>query len=119
MNEMKMDNLQFIIAQILLIDPTSEKPRVHPRRKSIKKVQLIKRLEKLVQGYEESQIDIELDDYYLAIESLKKKKKKDYEELLDEIVLAYSSHSKLKKSKSKNEVSRIPINMVVPSEKIK
>lgn len=119
MTELKRENLQFIVAQVLLIDPTSEHPRVHPRRKNIKKIQLIKRLEKLIQGYEESQIDVELKDYYLAIENIKDMQNNVYEELLEEIVLAYTPHSKLKKSSLKNEVSRIPIDIVVPLEKIK
>ena len=119
MTELKRENLQFIVAQVLLIDPTSEHPRVHSRRKNIKKIQHIKRLEKLIQGYEEAQIDVELKEYYLAIENIKDMKNKTYEELLEEIVLAYTPHSKLKKNPLKNEVSRIPIDIVVPSEKIK
>lgn len=119
MNKMKRNNLQFIIAQVLLVDPTSETPRVHPRRKNIKKVQLVKRLEKLIQGYEECQIDIKLGDYYLAIENIKNMQNNDYEELLEEFVLSYTPHSKLKKRQLKNEVSRIPIDVIVPLEKIK
>ncbi|STD75642.1 Uncharacterised protein [Enterococcus faecium] len=32
------EDMKFVIAQILLIDPASERPRIHPKRTQIKEV---------------------------------------------------------------------------------
>ncbi len=82
--------MNYVIAQILLINPSSEFPKIHPKRRTMKRGQLIKRLELLVHNYEEKGIELELDPYKKTIQQLRKMSDlKCYQQLIDEIVLSY------------------------------
>ncbi|EPI2203909.1 MULTISPECIES: hypothetical protein [Enterococcus] len=86
----KNKEMNYVIAQILLINPSSEFPKIHPKRRTMKRGQLIKRLELLVHNYEEKGIELELDPYKKTIQQLRKMSDlKCYQQLIDEIVLSY------------------------------
>ncbi|HGC5945076.1 TPA: hypothetical protein ACIZC1_002575 [Enterococcus faecalis] len=107
-NEMK-----WVIAQILLIDPTSEHPRIHPKRTEMKKGQLTKRLELLVQAYEEKNVPIDLEPYKETIKTLRKMRMQgEYQTLIDEIVLGVSvanqKEKQAKEARKKMDQSTIP-----------
>jgi hypothetical protein len=80
---MKNETIVHTLSQILLVDPASETPRIHNKRKSISKRQLIRRLELLVQEMEELEIEIDLTEYKETIAHLKKiKATHEYNELI-------------------------------------
>lgn len=86
----KNKEMEYVIAQILLVNPSSECPKIHPKRTTIKRGQLIKRLELLVQSYEEKGIELDLEPYKKTIQHLRKMSdKENYQTLIDEIVLSY------------------------------
>ncbi len=106
-NEMK-----WVIAQILLIDPISEHPRIHPKRTEMKKGQLIKRLELLVYAYEEKNVPIDLEPYKETIKALRKMRvQEEYQPLIEEIVLGISlanqKEKQVKEVRKKNDQSLI------------
>lgn len=87
---MKNETIVHTLSQILLVDPASETPRIHNKRKSISKRQLIRRLELLVQEMEELEIEIDLTEYKETIAHLKKiKVTHEYNELIQEVVDSY------------------------------
>ncbi|EHV0179373.1 hypothetical protein KZ114_002395 [Enterococcus faecalis] len=89
------EDMQFVIAQILLIDPSSERPKIHPKRMDIKKGQLTKRLDILVQDYENAKVSFDLTPYKETIKALRRMRAKDqYQQLIDEIVLCYTPSKK-------------------------
>lgn len=78
------------LSQILLVDSASETPRIHNKRKSISKRQLIRRLELMVQEMEELELEIDLTEYKETIAHLKKiKAAHEYNELIQEVVDSY------------------------------
>ncbi|HEY0221637.1 MAG TPA: hypothetical protein VGC17_02420 [Lactovum miscens] len=88
--ELKQEELQFVIAQILLADPTSEKPHVHEKRKHFTKTQVITRINALINLYKDTEVDIDLTPYLETIKYLREiKDPTDYESLLHDIVTAY------------------------------
>lgn len=96
--------MKYVIAQILLINPSSESPKIHPKRRTMKRGQLIKRLELLVQGYEEKGIELELDSYKKTIQQLRKMSDpKSYQQLIDEIVLSYELLNKDQEAEKREE----------------
>lgn len=101
--------MKYVIAQILLVNPSSECPKIHPKRITIKRGQLIKRLELLVQSYEEKGIELDLEPYKKTIQCLRKMSdKENYQTLIDEIVLSYELlYEDQKKEKVKEENTRI------------
>ncbi|WP_107196867.1 hypothetical protein [Megasphaera stantonii] len=105
----KNKEMKYVIAQILLVNPSSECPKIHPKRTTIKRGQLIKRLELLVQSYEEKGIELELDPYKKTIQQLRKMSDlKCYQQLIDEIVLSYELlYEDQKKEKVKEENTHI------------
>lgn len=91
------EDMKFVIAQILLIDPASERPRIHPKRTQIKRGQLTKRLDLLVQDYENSNAAIDLSMYKETLKALRRMRgQEEYQRLIEEIVLSYTP--------SKNEI---------------
>lgn len=87
---MKNETIVHTLSQILLVDPASETPRIHNKRKSISKRQLIRRLELLVQEMEELEIEIDLTEYKETIAHFKKiKATHEYNELIQEVVDSY------------------------------
>ena len=91
------EDMKFVIAQILLIDPASERPRIHPKRTQIKIGQLTKRLDLLVQDYENSNAAIDLSMYKETLKALRRMRgQEEYQRLIEEIVLSYTP--------SKNEI---------------
>lgn len=100
----KNKEMKYVIAQILLINPSSESPKIHPKRRTMKRGQLIKRLELLVQGYEEKGIELELDSYKKTIQQLRKMSDpKSYQQLIDEIVLSYELLNKDQEAEKREE----------------
>lgn len=103
----KNKEMKYVIAQILLINPSSESPKIHPKRRTMKRGQLIKRLELLVQGYEEKGIELELDSYKKTIQQLRKMSDpKSYQQLIDEIVLSYELLNKDRNNEKEIEENR-------------
>ncbi|MDU4270226.1 MAG: hypothetical protein E7I44_05940 [Enterococcus hirae] len=91
------EDMKFVIAQILLIDPASERPRIHPKRTQIKRGQLTKRLDLLVQDYENSNAAIDLSMYKETLKALRRMRgQEEYQRLIEEIILSYTP--------SKNEI---------------
>ncbi|MCO5510956.1 hypothetical protein [Enterococcus hirae] len=91
------EDMKFVIAQILLIDQASERPRIHPKRTQIKRGQLTKRLDLLVQDYENSNAAIDLSMYKETLKALRRMRgQEEYQRLIEEIVLSYTP--------SKNEI---------------
>lgn len=110
-NEMK-----WVIAQILLIDPTSEHPKIHPKRTEMKKGQLTKRLELLVHAYEEKNVPIDLELYKETIKALRKMRVQgEYQTLIEEIVLGVSVANQ--KEKQAKEVHKKMDQSSIPSSK--
>lgn len=107
------EDMKFVIAQILLIDPASERPRIHPKRTQIKRGQLTKRLDLLVQDYENSNAAIDLSMYKETLKALRRMRgQEEYQRLIEEIVLSYTpskseiknqENSKIKKEKQVEE----------------
>lgn len=107
------EDMKFVIAQILLIDPASERPRIHPKRTQIKRGQLTKRLDLLVQDYENSNAAIDLSMYKETLKALRRMRgQEEYQRLIEEIVLSYTpskseiknqENSKIKKEKQIEE----------------
>lgn len=86
----KNENYYIALSQILLVDPASETPRIHTKRKEISKRQMIRRLELMVKDFEELDIQIDLSPYQETIDYLKKiKNDHEYNELIQEVVDAY------------------------------
>ncbi|KAJ85627.1 hypothetical protein [Enterococcus faecalis] len=99
------EDMQFVIAQILLIDPSSERPKIHPKRIAIKKGQLTKRLDILVQDYENANVSFDLTPYKETIKALRRMRAKEqYQQLIDEIVLCYTPSKK-----EQNRVEQKPL----------
>lgn len=108
--------MKWAIAQILLIDPTSEHPKIHPKRTEMKKDQLTKRLELLVQAYEEKNVSIDLEPYKETIKALRKMRAQgDYQTLIDEIVLGVSVANQ--KEKQAQEARKKIDQSTIPSSK--
>ena len=107
------EDMKFVIAQILLIDPASKRPRIHPKRTQIKRGQLTKRLDLLVQDYENSNAAIDLSMYKETLKALRRMRgQEEYQRLIEEIVLSYTpskseiknqENSKIKKEKQVEE----------------
>lgn len=86
----KNENYYIALSQILLVDPASETPRIHTKRKDISKRQLIRRLELMVKEFEELEIEIDCSPYEDTIAHLKKiKNDLEYNELIQEVVDSY------------------------------
>lgn len=68
----KNENYYIALSQILLVDPASETPRIHTKRKDISKRQMIRRLELMVKEFEELEIEIDVSPYQDTIDLLKK-----------------------------------------------
>lgn len=87
--KMTRSELHFIIGQFLLIDPSSERPRIAERRKRITKKELVLRMEKFIQEFEILQVQMDLSLYKEGVASFtpRKKKKKMTEKniLIDKI----------------------------------
>ena len=104
--------MKWVIGQILLIDPTSEHPKIHPKRTEMKKGQLTKRLELLVNVYEEKNVSIDLEPYKETIKALRKMRVQgEYQTLIEEIVLGISvanqKEKKAQKAREKKEIECI------------
>lgn len=100
---MKKTDQEFkdIIAEILLIDPTSSHPKIHPARKEMKKGALQKQLDDMILKVEEAELDIDLAPYKEALVLLRKMRPAtgEYDALLKEIVMAYHPNRYIKTPK--------------------
>lgn len=93
--ELKQEKIRNIIAQIILADPASETPHVHTKRKHLTKGQLVRRLDKLIEEYQEAEVDIDLVPYLEVSKYLRNiKATSDYEELFQEVVSSYEGNKK-------------------------
>lgn len=87
---MKNENIYIGLAQVLLVDPASENPKIHSGRRSISKRQMIRRLELMVKDYQSLSINVDLEPYQETITYLKKlKSDREYEEVIQEFSDAY------------------------------
>ncbi|ENZ9221957.1 hypothetical protein ACHCPG_002680 [Enterococcus hirae] len=101
------EDMKFVIAQILLIDPASERPRIHPKRTQIKRGQLTKRLDLLVQDYEISNAAIDLSMYKETLKALRRMRgQEEYQRLIEEIVLSYTPSKSEIKNKENLKVKK-------------
>ncbi|HIB1912167.1 TPA: hypothetical protein ACWWCV_002659 [Enterococcus faecium] len=101
------EDMKFVIAQILLIDPASERPRIHPKRTQIKRGQLTKRLDLLVQDYENSNAAIDLSVYKETLKALRRMRgQEEYQRLIEEIVLSYTPSKSEIKNKENLKVKK-------------
>ncbi|EOA3443782.1 hypothetical protein DW601_RS10565 [Enterococcus hirae] len=101
------EDMKFVIAQILLIDPASERPRIHPKRTQIKRGQLTKRLDLLVQDYENSNAAIDLSMYKETLKALRRMRgQEEYQKLIEEIVLSYTPSKSEIKNKENLKVKK-------------
>ncbi|HCD9886076.1 TPA: hypothetical protein NEK87_002255 [Enterococcus faecium] len=104
---MTTEDMKFVIAQILLIDPASERPRIHPKRTQIKRGQLTKRLDLLVQDYENSNAAIDLSMYKETLKALRRMRgQEEYQRLIEEIVLSYTPSKSEIKNKENLKVKK-------------
>lgn len=125
---MKNEKLYIALSQILLIDPASETPKVHSGRKSISKKQMMRRLQLLINEYQELELDIDLTPYEETIEHLKiLKENREYDELIQEIVDAYNPDygvvyeqiAEAERLAASNEYSKNRKSVTVPAEESK
>lgn len=90
---MKKTDQEFkdIIAEILLIDPASDDPKIHPARIEMKKGALQKQLDDMILKIEEAELDVDIAPYKEAVNLLRKMRPAtgEYDALLKEIVMAY------------------------------
>lgn len=101
------EDMKFVIAQILLIDPASERPRIHPKRTQIKRGQLTKRLDLLVQDYENSNAAIDSSMYKETLKALRRMRgQEEYQRLIEEIVLSYTPSKSEIKNKENLKVKK-------------
>lgn len=101
------EDMKFVIAQILLIDPASERPRIHPKRTQIKRGQLTKRLDLLVQDYENSNAAIDLSMYKETLKALRRMRgQEEYQRLIEEVVLSYTPSKSEIKNKENLKVKK-------------
>ena len=101
------EDMKFVIAQILLIDPASERPRIHPKRTQIKRGQLTKRLDLLVQDYENSNAAIDLSMYKETLKALRRMRgQEEYQRLIEGIVLSYTPSKSEIKNKENLKVKK-------------
>lgn len=88
--KMTNEEFEFILAQVLLIDPMSDKPKIHSKRKTMPKQQMLRRLEKMIQSYEEAEVDVDLSLYKEAVERIKSiRSDREYRGLIQEILNCY------------------------------
>lgn len=86
------DETKFILIQLFLDDPTSERPRIHSKKKEKRKGTVIKELETLVHDFEEAELDIDLNPYKEALKFLRKMKGTDvYSIFVDELLAPYQT----------------------------
>jgi hypothetical protein len=103
--KMTRSELHFIIGQFLLIDPSSERPRIAERRKRIAKKELVLRMEKFIQEFETLQVQMDLSLYKEGVAIVKDiKKKSEYEALIQEVVASFTPKRKKKPVTEKNNL---------------
>lgn len=111
---MTNEEYQYTLAQILLLDHLSDNPKVHSKRKTMPKRQMIRRLEKVIQEYEEAEVIVDLTFFKESIERLKTiKSDKEYSELIQEIVDSYDPNFGVLEESS---ISQVPILENNPNE---
>lgn len=101
---MTNEEFEFILAQVLLIDPMSDKPKIHSKRKTMPKQQMLRRLEKMIQAYEEAEVDVDLSLYKKAVERIKSiRSDREYRGLIQEIVNCYDpNYGVMEKNNTEN-----------------
>lgn len=104
---MTNEEYQHTLAQILLLDPISDNPKIHSKRKTMPKRQMIRRLEKVIQEYEEAEVIVDLSFFKESIERLKAiRSDREYSELIQEIVDSYDPNFGILEESS---ISKVPI----------
>lgn len=88
--ELQIEESNFILVQFFFTDPTSEQPRIHPKKIEKRQGALNKELSILIQEYEELDAGIDLVPYREAVQRLRKIKGKEaYQEFVDELIRPY------------------------------
>lgn len=83
-------HIHFIIAQLFFEDETSERPRIHPKKRDKRQGALTKELDIIIHDYEELDADIDLDPYREAVKLLRKIKGRDaYNTFIDSLLRPY------------------------------
>lgn len=104
---MTNEEYQHTLAQILLLDPINDNPKIHSKRKTMPKRQMIRRLEKVIQEYEEAEVIVDLSFFKESIERLKAiRSDREYSELIQEIVDSYDPNFGILEESS---ISKVPI----------
>ncbi len=86
----QIEESNFILVQFFFTDPTSEQPRIHPKKSEKRQNALLKELSILTQEYEELDVGIDLVPYREAAQRLRKIKGKEaYQEFVDELIRPY------------------------------
>lgn len=84
------EEIKDILIQFFLDDPTSETPKIHPKKKEKRKGALLKELDELIHSYEQLEIGIDLDPYKKAAIELRKLKGTDaYLVFIDSLLRPY------------------------------
>lgn len=84
------DEEKFILVQFFLVDPISENPRIHPKKKEKRQGALLKELDFLIHEYEELNAGIDVLPYKEAAKALRKIKGREaYQEFVDELIRPY------------------------------
>lgn len=84
------DEEKFILVQFFLVDPISENPRIHPKKKEKRQGALLKELDFMIHEYEELNAGIDVLPYKEAAKALKKIKGREaYQEFVDELIRPY------------------------------
>lgn len=88
--EAATDEVKFIIVQFFLDDPTSERPRIHSKKKEKRRGTVLKELTTMINDFEDSDTDIDLEPYKEAAKFLRKLKGTDeYTIFVDDLLAPY------------------------------
>ncbi|MCA5014567.1 MULTISPECIES: LtrD [unclassified Enterococcus] len=88
--EVTNDEVNYILVQLFLDDPTSETPRIHVKKREKRQGALIKELDTLINDYEELETDIDISPYKEAVKILRKIKGKDaFNQFVDDLLRPY------------------------------
>jgi hypothetical protein len=113
------EETQFIIAQFFMVNPASEAPRIHPRKKELPKGKLLKMIDQFILDIESYKLDINPTPYQVAASFLRKMKdKNEYEVLKSELFLAYAS-TREKRQNSVPNFKKTEITSAVNIDKLR
>lgn len=86
------EEANFILLEFFLVDPLSQTPMVHPKKKEKKQGALQKELKILIHDYEELETNIDLAPYKEALQFLRKVRGKElYRQFIDDLLRPYET----------------------------